>query len=161
MNIPKVIDFDSLEPIEVPVNYRGKRFVLVEPDAEAARQYRNAVTAGARVVDGKYCGTTNAGDVETLLISLCLFELYDDKGEVKRRPVILPQVRKLPSRLTKQLFDIAMEIGELKPEVTIASLRKQIKEAQEQLAALEAEEVQDSAKNVPSDTTESSASPAI
>lgn len=160
MEIPKEIDFDNLELIEVPVKYKGKRYVLVEPDAEAARVYHNAVAATARLVDGKYTGVQNAGDVEPLLISKCLFELYDDKGETKRRPVTELQIRKLPNRLTKRLYDIVMEIGELRQEDTIDSLKKTIKDAQEKLAALEAGTVQESSKNAPCDTTESSESPA-
>lgn len=163
--VPTEIDFDDLKRIEIPVKLEGKRYILREATAEGARQFRNLATAAYRLTDGKLSGLQGSGDVEILLISLCLFEVYSEVvngiAVDKFRPVIALQIKNFPSRVTKYLFDTAKEISELGEKDTVDSLEKQIKALQEKLDGLKEGTLQDSAKNGQSGTQENAESQAI
>src|SRR5690606_9047229 len=72
------LDFDDLTPIELPVKYKGKNYVLREADEGAATQYRNLTIKAARMEDGKITGMDGVADAEPFLISLCLYEARED-----------------------------------------------------------------------------------
>lgn len=162
-DIPTSIDFDDLKWIEIPVKYKGKKYLLIEANTEAARQFRNASSRGLKMQDGKVVGVEGAGDVEPLMISLCLFELYDvnENGQIvtKRRKLIREQINELPSRVAKRCFDTIMKISELNETETLDDKIKKRDKLDAEIKALQANEVQESAKNGQSGTMESSASP--
>jgi len=152
--------FEDLAPIEVPVRMGGKRYVLVEASEDAACKYRNHTTGCARFENGRMVGLSGPiADVEPLLVSLCLFELYDHQGETRRRPVTLNQVKGWPARVVRPLFERAKEIGGLQEEDDPTALRRRIAADRQRLAALEsgeAETAEGAAKNSPAATADTS-----
>ena len=103
-----MFDFSNLEPIRIPVIGPDKvRYVLVEASGAAAKKYNNArassVTLGP---DGKTQRIDNIGDLEPLLVSLCL-QAEDGK------PIHQAAIEKWPAHVIKQLFNKAKEISRL------------------------------------------------
>lgn len=141
--------FESLEPIEIKVSIAGKDYLLREASEQAARVYRNASIAGARLQDGSL--SEMPGDmagVQSLLLSYCLFHVNDRGIATKAvdRKVILGWL----SRVVKPLFEKAKEISELgEEEDTPESLNKQKQDIEDRIAKLQEE---DSAKNEPGAT---------
>lgn len=132
------INYD-LQPVRVPVTYRGRRFVLTE-SGDAVVKYRNASISAARMRDGKVVGLSGAADAEPILVAGCLFENADpDLLPRADRPVSPAFVRGLPSRLTAKLFDRAREINGIKDEETVTKIDDQIALLQRRRAELVAE----------------------
>lgn len=153
--------FEDAEPVEVPVRIGNRRYMLCEASEDAACKYRNASTACARFDGGKMVGIQGPiADVEPLLVSLCLFELYDHQGETRRRPVTLTQVRSWPSRVVKPIYEKARELSRLKEDDEPEVLERRIATDQQRLAAIRAGTVdtaEGEAKNLPASTTDNSA----
>ena len=137
--------FNDLAPISVPVEIAGKQYLLKEASEDAACRFRNARFEGAKLSDdGRMMSVGNMADVEPLLVSLCLFELYGVNGDTKERPVLLSQVRAWPPRVVKPLFEKVKEMSDgLEEKPTKESLTKQI----EKLQALQGTLDVDPAKN--------------
>lgn len=119
------LNFDDILPVEVKFTYREKQYVLREATAGIATKYRNLILKSARMKDGQPSGVDGLVDSEIYLISACLSEITD-KGE---KLVSEPSVRNLPYRVSKRLFEKAVEISDLDSDDTEASLSKE----QEQL----------------------------
>lgn len=159
-----VLDFDGLEPIEVPFKLFGRDYILREPSEDAAAKFRNANLKGLRMQDGKVSGAEGLADSQKLLLSQCLY--YADKdgnlpldkdGDPDPRFLVAVQrVGKWPARVAKPIFERAKELGKLAEDETEESLVKQIAKLQEQLARKRGE---DPAKNAPAPTPDTSASP--
>lgn len=98
-------DFDSLETIEIPVKFKGNEYVLREATSGAAKEFSNA-----RISRVKMSGTGEAtsygslGDLEPLLVSLCLFE-------ASGKPVTIKFVELMPYKVQKALYNKAKEIS--------------------------------------------------
>jgi hypothetical protein len=110
------INYDSVEKIEIPVKYDGRRFLLREASGDAARKYNNARTA--KLTFGKGGVVTKAegmGDLEPLLVSLCLVELVlnSKTQQEEEKPVPMSEVGKFPYKLQKKLHDTVKEISDL------------------------------------------------
>lgn len=99
----------DFEEIEID----GKPYVLREPSGDAATKWRNTTTSGARLADGKVVGLSGIADADPLLVSLCLFECYENRGQTMERPVTLLQVRSWPDRIQKELAEAAKRLGNL------------------------------------------------
>ena len=89
-----MLEFDPTL-IEVPVKIGTTHYVLREADENAARVFRNAAVRGAKMSDGKVIGIDGVGDIQSLLVALCLFEKLQD-GTIKNVPVPLQVVRAMP-----------------------------------------------------------------
>lgn len=135
------MNFDDLTLIEIPVSINKEKFFLREATEDAARQYRNASVAAARMEDGKVVGVSGVGDIQSLLISLCLFTADTGKN------IPLSVVRGWPSRIVRPLFDKAKEISQLDEKDTAATLEEKITKLQEQLSSIKATNGEDQAKN--------------
>jgi hypothetical protein len=130
----KELIFEDLTPVEVPVTIGGKRYKLREADGETAVKYRNAAAACTKIgTGGKFSELRGVGDLEPLLVSLCL---VDEAGN--RVPE--STVRTWPNRVQRALFDRAKEISHLGEEEPSdeASLRAKLADTQEKLDALTA-----------------------
>ena len=100
--------FDSLEPATEPVKISGKDYILKEIMGDAAAKYRNAEAKVIMVNQGtKMAHIDGAGDLFPLLVSLCLFEVYDDK----QRPVTLLQVKQWPDKVIVALYKAAKKLN--------------------------------------------------
>lgn len=129
------LHFD-LAVTEIPVELGERKYVLREASEGAACQFRNAITKAAKMADGKVVGIENIGDVEPLLVSLCLFEVLPDGG-TKNIGVPIQVVRGWPARVVKQLFAKAKEISELDEAAeTEEAIEQQIARLQERLNAM-------------------------
>ena len=104
---------------EVPVRIKKTRYVLREASADAARQYRNAAASGAVFNQGAVTTGTRVGDVQPLLVSLCLFKVLEwDDAENKALAVSdthvpLDVVLSWPESIVRPLFQRAKEISTL------------------------------------------------
>lgn len=147
------MNFDDILPVAVDVSIGSKPYILREASGEAARAYRNAVLRAARPSKDGSRLTLGEGmpEAETLLVSLCLFEITD-KGE---RPVRKQTILEWPNRVQNDLFDRAKQISKgLVNEETEESLLKEIADAQEKLSNLRTEkEKTDALKNSYAGTT--------
>lgn len=98
-------DYD-LKPKESHGVIGGKRYVLRQPSEGAEIAYRNAITSAARPgPDGKPLSYGNINNAEPLLVSQCLFELHEQNGETKERPVTLTQINGWLSTVVAGLFE--------------------------------------------------------
>lgn len=113
----ELLAFDDLTLQEVPVSIGGKRYILREASGEVACRYRNRMLESTEFGgDGKPMKVKGMGDLEPLLVSLCLWEA-DDAGK-PARPVPESVIRAWPSRVVKRLFAKAKAISDLGEEAT-------------------------------------------
>ncbi len=104
----QMIDFSDLTSIEVPVNIKGTKYVLLEATGEVATKYLNFRMSKIKFTsDGKPNSTQNIGDIEPFLVSMCLFL------EEGRKPVSMVTVQSWPYRVQKKLFEEAKKISGL------------------------------------------------
>lgn len=114
LNLYAPLDLPGLEPVAVEVDFGGKKYVLREASEEAAIAYKDFIAAASKLNDnGKLVGVSGVSGSESLLVSKCLFELYEHGGAAKERPVLLSVVRSWPSRRVRPLFDRVMAISEI------------------------------------------------
>ncbi|MEM2932494.1 MAG: hypothetical protein QXI61_06605 [Nitrososphaerota archaeon] len=101
-------DFSNLSVIEVPViGPDGQKYVLKEATAKVAKEFNNARISGVVLgPTGKPQRLESIGELESLLVSLCLF--HEDG-----RPVLRQQIEKWPAKVVKSLFDEAKRISGL------------------------------------------------
>ena len=107
-------EFD-LDLIRIPKTFnqggKPKQFVLYEASGDAATKYRNAMVSGMTLgPDGKLQKLGKVGDLEPLLISLCLFEVEADG---KEKPLHESVIRKFPARVQKALYEEIRTISDL------------------------------------------------
>jgi hypothetical protein len=164
---PEELSFVDLEPTKIPVNIGNVRYWLVEADEGAAVQYRDAGIAAARFDDGNLVGVRGIADVQSLLVSLCLFRAIDVTPENPRGRVPLDKVgnfdkaalvprqmvRQWKPVVVKSLFDTAKKISRLEESESVESIDKQIAGLQKRREKLLAA----SAKNSPGATGDTSA----
>lgn len=111
-------DFDDLAPIEIPVKYAGATYLLREASEGATRQYRNAVMKTRIYSRGELVGLKDVADVESLLVSLCLFKT-DPKGSILRNDkgdpinVHLDVISAWRGWMIRRLYLKALEISRL------------------------------------------------
>src|SRR4051812_878860 len=82
VSVTSAMEFDSLEPIEVPVRLGSKSYVLREPSEDIACKYRNALLKATKLgSDGKPTSLEGLADIEPQLVSWCLFEVTNPGGD--------------------------------------------------------------------------------
>lgn len=150
-----VLKFDTLKRVEVDVEIDGKKYVLTEIFGEGAAKYRSAQAECTKLDDGKLSRLVGIGDLQPLLVSLCLFESYDLRGETKLRPVLLSTVRSWPDRVVRALHEKAIEINPcLREKESEDSLKKKIADNQKRLAELNGNHEEIKVKNSQEATTD-------
>jgi hypothetical protein len=181
--ITEELVFDDLTPIEVPVTLAGKKYRLREASGATAIKWRNAMTKGLKMVDGKLSGIEGVGDLDLLLLTLCLFEVKDDGtlgaaisnqaagsikysvfkklvAEAKRISDLeegeSPQRTALTKALSRQ--DTPIKLSEFRKWVrSLCDVSPQQAKEYEPLMQLVSEDAEDRAKNELGATTEHSA----
>lgn len=142
------IDLDDLAPIAVKYRIGGKQYVLREASADAAVQYRNAITRASRLTeDGKVATVEGLHDAEPLLVSLCLYQAKEDGTDTNVR-VPIDTIRKWTNRIQRTLFDKIMEISDLN-EQSEEALERRIAFLQKSLARVREENERRSKGNPP------------
>lgn len=126
--------------VEIPVEFRGKKYTLIQADGGAAAKFRSAIAKCAKFgPDGRPVSASGVGDVEPLLVSLCL--------RFEGKMVSEEEVRKFPAPFVRQLFDAAKKISHLN-EMTDGSLEGLKKQRDELEAKIkEQEQQEDERKN--------------
>lgn len=104
-------DFEDLKPIEIPVRYRGQRYVLREASGGAVIAHDAARMRAIRMDDGKMIGMGDgAAEADLIALSFCLC-LADGEGQILYtsgpkpvpRTVPLDELRLWPDRVTDPL----------------------------------------------------------
>lgn len=129
-HFPASLDYEDLPPVTIPVNYRGKKYILHQADEGMACTFRNAQARAARMTDGKVTGVDGIADVEPLLVSLCLKEVYKDDGSTRAVPV--STIKSWDPKVVSDLFDWAKKISHLDGKDTVESIDAQIEKLQKQ-----------------------------
>lgn len=138
------LNFDDLVVRQETVPIMGRKYILREPDGEAATKYRNAQAKSYRMVDGKLSSIEGVADCEPILISACLY-YADDKGNLRTTPDGDPDVRyrvppqkvkTWPARVQNKLFDACIEMGGLNEGDNEEAVEKQIQVLQDRLKAM-------------------------
>jgi len=107
----EMLDFGSLEAIEIPIELSGQKYVLCEADGNAGCAYRNALLKSADITGkGEVGKVRDLANVEPLLVSMTLFQVMPDNS---RKPVSEATIRSWPARIVTKLYDKAKEISEL------------------------------------------------
>lgn len=147
MNAEEVMIFDDITPTEIPVKIGDQQYTLKEATGEIQVKYQNAASACTRLDSrGKFRGVEGIGDLEPLLVSLCLFN-----GDGKNVPI--ETIKGWRGSIQKKLFDKAKQISGMED---IATTRKEITEkiAELQERRQELDEEEQEAKNAPPSTTD-------
>jgi hypothetical protein len=116
MDLPNLdpIIFDDLAPVEVSVKIGQLNCILREASEDAACKYRNASLKAARMQSGEIVGMDGLADSEPYLVSLCLFEIFENgKGQKVERPVALSVIRSWKAGIVKTLFERIRQISNL------------------------------------------------
>jgi hypothetical protein len=109
------MDFDAgrgtLAPIQIPVKFRGKNYVLCEPDEGGTCEWKNRNLQEAEYRDGRLYKVGKLADGEPFLVSRCLYHA-NAEGQPGNL-VSLIEIRSWPPRVVNSLFEKAKEIGDL------------------------------------------------
>jgi hypothetical protein len=147
------MDFNDLEPVRIPVPYRGVEYVLCEASEADAVKWNNFKLQSGRFdpATGKFSGHGDLAASEPLLVSLCLFLPPGTPGGEPTKRVPLAVVNSWPAKVVARLFERAKAISELdgreEPD-TVESVTAQIAELQAKLSQLRKDrDAGDAAKN--------------
>lgn len=142
LNVADEMLFNDIEIISVPIQIKGIKYKLVEASAEVAAKYRNKAMSGTTFSDGRPTGVSGLGDLQILLVSLCLYQVTVKGVEEALSPVSEEFVKKLPDRILKPIFERAKLISELNEggDETIADLEKQISDLTKKLEQLKSKD---------------------
>jgi len=157
--------FDSIALKEILVTFKGddktpeKKYILSEANEEAVVKYKDARMAAAKIdasgdgTDIRVVGFNAFNDIEPLLVSLCLYEDYEYKGESRRKLVPLATILKWKPKIVRSLYDWIIENSDIEEEAT-ATLEKQAEMIQEKIKKAKA--IEESAKKEPNATLDTS-----
>lgn len=106
----EVLNLDDLQPIEIPVTFRGVNYVLREASEDAACKYKNALFKIAKPSQLEGGGVEiksleGAAELDVKLVSWCLFYQANNKS------VPESELRTWPQRVVRQLFSKIREIS--------------------------------------------------
>lgn len=134
----QIHNFDDLSPQAFEFHYRGHDYVLKEPSESAALAFRQAQLKNAKMVDGKV--TTDIEriyDSQSLLVASCTFlKTKDKEGKEVEQPAKVEVVRGFSSKVVRDLFDRAREMGGLNEDDSEEGLTKQISALETRLQRL-------------------------
>lgn len=110
------MDLD-IYPREEVVSIAGNKYVLSEPSEEATRVCQNKLLSGVEGLNLSNLGQTlskahGIADIDSLLVSMCLFSCKESDNGMVRLPVSVDTVRSWPHRTVKKLADRVRELGE-------------------------------------------------
>lgn len=106
------LDFEALDPIEVPIKVKGVvKYVLKEASADTAAKYRNAMSNGATFDTAtKKANIGQPGEAELIAVANSLYEVFGE-GQTKMRQVLMSTVRSWKNSVVSSLFDKLKEIS--------------------------------------------------
>lgn len=105
------LTFDDITRKEIPVRVGTTDYVLREANGTAATRYRNAMFSQAVLGEnGKPQSLKDIGNLEPLLVHLCLFEKATGKN------VPMQTIMEWPAYVQRKLFAKAKEISRLEDD---------------------------------------------
>ena len=130
--IPPSFDFSEDIVREVPVNYKGKEYILREPTVDAGRKMQNLLGQASVVnAQGNVIKVNNPGDLPSKFVSQCLFL----KEDGKEKHVTENELNGWPARYIKQMMSQIMAWLEEQGE-TEETLTQKLRETEEKLTSL-------------------------
>ncbi len=128
----------SLTPVEEEYTLDGKGYILREIGGEGSVAHQNAAMASIEMVDGKIQKAKNAGNLDIIFLSWCLYTYKREEPKFDNIRVPEVELRSWPNRVLKKLVKRAKEISEVDQPETKEALEKVIEDAQKKLVELEA-----------------------
>lgn len=123
---PDQFNFDTLEPVQIPVRYEGRLYLLCDASGGTVARYRNAMLGSAQMQRNqdqsvKISGMGGLADAEFTLLAGCLW--YATEGEdgkpVKGKQTVDEKVlRTWPNRVIEPLATKAKEISLVEEDKT-------------------------------------------
>jgi hypothetical protein len=113
------LNFESLEPVSVPVTIAGEQYTLREASLATGIKLRDAHANAAIVQNGVVIGTRGTAGIEPTIISECLFD-----AEGKNVPVA--KIRLWPDKVTSALFNKIRDLSGYSAVESAASLRQRL-----------------------------------
>lgn len=145
---PIVFPAESLQPVEVEVNVGGRKLILREASEGDAVEWQNASSRAMRMTRDRAVHVGDLGELEPLLVHLCLYVPDPATGRVpmitvnnvsvpnRNARVPLAEVKGWLARVVGPLFERAKRISRLDQADTEEGLVKQIEELHQRLADL-------------------------
>lgn len=142
--VPTILDYDSLEPVTIPVRFNKKRYLLCEASEGAYCVYQSAVFKSLKMEGGKPVAAEGISETDALLISQCLYEVGPD-DTLRLTPnsepdpkylVPLTTVKRWPRRITKDLYKQLRRISGMDEKRSTAEVQKELARLQQELADL-------------------------
>lgn len=144
---------EDLQPRRFKFNHDGKRYLVTEASAGAAREYKNACFKATKLSAGKVSSLEGMADVEPLLVSLCTFEVPATGDPI---PVSRETVNGWQHRMTQKIYDKIKEVSDLSDPTGEEGLVKEIARLEKKLEKVRADKAGGPAKNAPKATAASS-----
>lgn len=141
-------DFDAAEiasPTQKEIRgiiWRGREYVLKLVSESEHIRYHNATSRHVRLQDGKMVGVTGGAELDSFLLSLCMFEVVTTQnGNEQLKPLKLAFLQSdhwIPAQI-KALAEAARKLNGLQ-NTTPKTRRERIEALEKQLTELRAEE---------------------
>ena len=144
---PTILDYDSLEPVLIPVRYQKRHYLLREASEGAFCVYQSAVFKSLKIQDGKPVAAEGISETDTLLVSQCLYEVQE-QGVLRLTPhgdpdpkylVPLATIRGWPRRIVKDLHQKLRSISGMDDRRTPEEVEKELAKLQGELQTLTSE----------------------
>lgn len=133
--VPDKLDYDSLEPIEIPVFYKKKTYILREVSEGGYGDYQNAIFKSFRVNEaGRPIPGEGMSESDTLLVSKCLYQA-DEQGHLRvsangdpdpRWLVGLAVLKSWPRRVVKDLYQQVRTISGMDERRSPEEIKKEL-----------------------------------
>jgi hypothetical protein len=127
-----------LRPAEERFTIERRAFIIKAGTAGAVAQYRDMQFSKARMEGGEIKAMEGLNESDLFLLSLCLFEEYNDNGQTKLRAVPLVELRTWPNNVTTPLIDWVKDHSHLAGEEDKDTLLAQRNSIDAKLATLTA-----------------------
>jgi hypothetical protein len=161
----EAMDLSDIVPVEIPVQYGGKHYILREASGQAIVEWQNAMFSAARLgPDGRPTSLDGAGNADMVLLALSLYEA-DEEGKLRTNKLGYPDPRYLvpqstikawPGRVQDRLLKRLRVISEMDEGENEETLTKRIEELQTRLNRVRALRKEEAPKKEPPDTTDGS-----
>lgn len=140
-------DFDAraqadLTPHRIDgIKWKGKTYCLVATNERGSTVYNNAKAKAFKMDDGRLVGLNGGGELPSLIVSLCLFEVTNRKdGTEALRPISQESVqRDWPPHFVQELSKDALRISHI-DQPDRKARAKRISELERELRLLRSED---------------------
>jgi len=116
----EILEF-STELAEIPIKIDKEDYVLREASGGSANVYNNDLQRATKVNQGgKGFTTTGVAEINTRLLSYCLFKIKKEEGQLDDLVLVpLDTIKKWPDRIQSTLIEKLKEISNVDEVVTL------------------------------------------